>query len=159
MRICGRSNSADTKVSEEYGAGGAPGTRAGIPLQSKVKIMVRQPCPLQPMEEPQAGAGGCLKGGCDHCGKPMLEQAAGRDLQTYGERSSGWSRVGGGTCDPVGDPCRNSLLLKDCTLWKGSHTGALNEDLQPMGWTHIGEVHEELHERSPILEQRKNSCP
>ncbi|GAB0178064.1 epimerase family protein SDR39U1 [Grus japonensis] len=44
-------NSADTKVSEEGGGGGAPGAGAEIPLQPLVKTMVRQAVPLQPMEE------------------------------------------------------------------------------------------------------------
>ena len=50
VRRCERNNSADTKVSEEGGGGGAPGTRAEIPLQPMVKTMVRQAVPLQPME-------------------------------------------------------------------------------------------------------------
>ena len=50
VRRCERNNSADTKVSEEGGGGGAPGTGAEIPLQPVVKTMVRQAVPLQPME-------------------------------------------------------------------------------------------------------------
>ncbi|OPJ73482.1 hypothetical protein AV530_005823 [Patagioenas fasciata monilis] len=50
MRICERDNFADTKVSEEGGAGGAPGTGVGIPLQTMVQTMVRQVVPLKPME-------------------------------------------------------------------------------------------------------------
>ena len=45
VRICERNNSADTKVSEEGGGGGAPGARAEIPLQPVVKTMVRQVVP------------------------------------------------------------------------------------------------------------------
>ncbi|GAB0195015.1 acid sphingomyelinase-like phosphodiesterase 3b [Grus japonensis] len=44
-------NSADAKVSEGGGAGGAPGTGAEIPLQPVVKTTVKQAVPLQPMEE------------------------------------------------------------------------------------------------------------
>ncbi|GAB0194454.1 acid sphingomyelinase-like phosphodiesterase 3b [Grus japonensis] len=44
-------NSADTKVSADGGGGGAPGTRAEIPLPPVVKTMVKQAVPLQPMEE------------------------------------------------------------------------------------------------------------
>ena len=44
-------NSADTQVSAEGGGGGAPDTRAEIPLQPVVKAMVKQAVPLQPMEE------------------------------------------------------------------------------------------------------------
>jgi len=43
-------NSADVKVSEGGGGGGAPGTGAEIPLQFVEKIMVRQAVLLQPME-------------------------------------------------------------------------------------------------------------
>ena len=50
MRRCERNNSTDTKVSEEGGAGGAPGAGAEIPLQPVVKTMVRQAVPLQPMD-------------------------------------------------------------------------------------------------------------
>ena len=50
MRRCERKNSADTKVSEEGGGGGAPGSGAEIPLQPLGKTMVRQAVPLQPME-------------------------------------------------------------------------------------------------------------
>ena len=50
MRICERNNSADTKVSEEGGGGGAPGARAEIPLQPMVKTTARQAVPLQTVE-------------------------------------------------------------------------------------------------------------
>jgi len=50
VRIRERNNSADTKVSEEGGGGGAPGTGAEIPLQPMEKTMVRQAVPLQPVE-------------------------------------------------------------------------------------------------------------
>ncbi|CAM9274818.1 unnamed protein product [Bubo scandiacus] len=73
VRICERNNSADTKVSEEGGGGGAPGTRAEIPLQPVVKTTVRQAVPLHPwrltVEQnppaahggPHTGAGGCAQ--------------------------------------------------------------------------------------------------
>jgi len=50
-----RNNSADTKVSEEGGGGGAPAATAETPLQPVMKITVRQAVPLQPMEV-QGGA-------------------------------------------------------------------------------------------------------
>ena len=62
MRICERNNSADTKVSEEGGAGGAPGAGAEIPLQPVVKTMVKQAVPLQPMK---------VDGGADTHLQPM----------------------------------------------------------------------------------------
>ena len=69
VRICERNNSADTKVSEEGGGGGAPGAGAEIPLQPMVKTMVRQAVPLQPMEV-NSGAGIHLQPMED----PILEQ-------------------------------------------------------------------------------------
>ncbi|KAK4823596.1 hypothetical protein QYF61_003796 [Mycteria americana] len=61
---------ADTKVSEEGGAGGAPGAGAEIPLQPVVKTMVRQAVPLQPME---------VHGGADTHLQPM-EVHGGADI-------------------------------------------------------------------------------
>jgi len=49
VRQCERSISADTRVSEKGGGGGAPGAEAEIPLQPMEKTMVRQAVPLQPV--------------------------------------------------------------------------------------------------------------
>ncbi|GAB0181647.1 junction-mediating and -regulatory protein-like [Grus japonensis] len=64
VRRCERNSPADTKISAEGGAGGAPGARAEIPLQPLEKTMVRQVVPLQPTEDdggaeiPPAARGG-----------------------------------------------------------------------------------------------------
>ena len=88
VRRCERNNSADTKVSEEGGGGGAPGAGAEIPLQPLVKTMVRQAVPLQPME---------VLGGADiylQCVEdPMLDQVdpdilAGFELSPHGKYPS-----------------------------------------------------------------------
>jgi len=50
VRLCERKSSADTRVSEEGGGGGASGTGPEILLQFVVKTMVRQAAPVQPME-------------------------------------------------------------------------------------------------------------
>jgi len=51
VRQCERNNSADTKVSEEGGRGGARDAGAeSLPLQLVWKTMVRQAVPLQSME-------------------------------------------------------------------------------------------------------------
>jgi len=51
VRRCERNNSADTKVTEEGGGGGARDARAeGLPLQPVMKTMVRQVVPLQSMD-------------------------------------------------------------------------------------------------------------
>ncbi|GAB0205771.1 E3 ubiquitin-protein ligase MARCHF3 [Grus japonensis] len=51
LRICEINHCADTEFNAEGGGGGAPGTRAEIPLQPLEKTMVKQAVPLQPMEE------------------------------------------------------------------------------------------------------------
>ena len=67
---------------------------------------------------PHAGAVGCLKEAVTlweaHTGAGSWQ-----DLWPSGERSPLWSRFGGRTCDPVGDPCWSSLFLKGCTPWEG----------------------------------------
>jgi len=50
VKIRERSNSADTKVSEEEERGGAPGARTKIPLQPVEQTTMRRAVPLQPME-------------------------------------------------------------------------------------------------------------
>ena len=110
VRICERNNSADTKVSEEGGGGGAPGAGAEIPLQPLVKAMVRQAVPLQPregnggaeihlqrVEDPMPEPVDVPEGGCDPVGslswsrplagpvgpwreEPTLEQVCWQDL-------------------------------------------------------------------------------
>ncbi|GAB0183221.1 hypothetical protein GRJ2_000787400 [Grus japonensis] len=90
VTICERNNSADTKVSEEGGGQGGPGTRAEIPLQEPIeRTLVRQAVPLQPME---------VHGGADIHLQPMedptLEQVEAPE----------------GGCDHIGSPCWSRLL-------------------------------------------------
>ena len=75
MRRCERNNSADPKVSEEGGGGGARDAGAGsLSSQPVMKTMVRQAVPCSPWRSmveqistcspwkgPHAGAGECLK--------------------------------------------------------------------------------------------------
>jgi len=116
---------ADTKVSEEGGGRGAPGTRAEISLQPMMNTMVRQAVPLQPME---------VHGGADihlqPVEDPMLEQV---DLPEVGYdpvESPCWSRLllGPVDSDPVESPRWSSLFLKDCTPWKGPMLEQFMED-------------------------------
>jgi len=93
VRLRDRNNSADTKVSEEEGGGGAPGAGAEIPLQLMEKTMVRAGCPPAALGGPHARAGSW------------------QDLWTCGERSPHWSRFAGRTCDP----CWSSLFLNKST--------------------------------------------
>ncbi|GAB0209117.1 AN1-type zinc finger protein 5-like [Grus japonensis] len=92
---------SDTKVSEEGGGGGAPGTGAEIPLQPMVKTMVRQAIPLQPMEV-NSGADIHLQPEED----PTLEQVETPE----------------GGCDPVGSPRWSKLLAGPVDLWKEEPT-------------------------------------
>ena len=101
MRICERSNSADTKVSEEGGAGGAPGTRAEIPLQPLVQPMVRQAVPLQPTE---------VNGGADLHLQPGEEPTPEQvDAPEEG-------------CEPVGSPRWRRLLAGAVDPWREEPT-------------------------------------
>ena len=125
VRRCERNNSEDTKVSEEGGGGGAPGTGAEIPLQPVVKTMVRQAVPLQPME---------VHGGADIHLQPVEDPHRSR-------------RMPKGRCDPVGSPRWSRLLAGPVDPWReeptlrGAHVereaGLLAGLVTPRG-THAG---------------------
>ena len=90
-----------------------------------------------------AGAVGCLKEALT----PWVARAGAgscKDLRTRGERTPHQSRFAGRAYDPMGDPHWSSLFLKDCTLWEGTHAGAVHEEMQPVGRSHVGEVCGEL---------------
>ncbi|PKU42348.1 suppression of tumorigenicity 5 protein isoform x4 [Limosa lapponica baueri] len=77
-------------------------------------------------------------------------------MDPWSKRSPRWSRFADRTCDSMGDPHWSSLFLKHCTPW-GTLAGAVSEELQPMGRTHIGEIHGGLsHGRNPTLEYGKS---
>ncbi|KAK4806844.1 LOW QUALITY PROTEIN: hypothetical protein QYF61_012565 [Mycteria americana] len=92
------------------GGGGAPGTRAEIPLQPVVKTMVKQVVPLQPME---VHSGGDIH--LQPVEDPTLEQVDAPE----------------GGCDPMGSLYWSRLLAGPVTLW-GTHAGAVCEELQPI---------------------------
>jgi len=96
VKLCERNNSANTTVSEEGGAGGAPGVGAEIPLQPMEKTTVRQAVPMQPMD--------VHRGTDTHLQpveNPMLEQV----------------NVPEAGCEPVGSPHWNRLLAGPVDLW------------------------------------------
>ena len=101
MTICERNNAADTKVSEEGGAGGAPGAGAEIPLQPVVKAMVRQAVPLQPME---------VNGGADIHLQPRENPTPEQVVAPKGG------------CDPVGSPRWSRLLAGPVDPWREEPT-------------------------------------
>ncbi|RMC10109.1 hypothetical protein DUI87_12907 [Hirundo rustica rustica] len=86
VRLCEKNNSADTQASKE--GGGAPGTRAEVPLHLLVQSPVSQAVPLQPMEV-HAGAEIHVQ----PMEEPTLEQV---DAE--------------GVFDPVGSLCWGRLL-------------------------------------------------
>lgn len=49
-----------------------------------------------------------------------------------------WSRFAGRVCDPTGALCWSCLFLKDCTLGRGSYTGTVHAEPQPMGRIPVG---------------------
>jgi len=85
-----------------------------------------------------------------------------QDLWTHRERSPHWSRFAGRACDLTGDPHWRSLLLKNCTPWKGPTLEQLKNcspwegvmleksvvDCLPWEGPHTGAV-EECEESSP----------
>ncbi|GAB0207405.1 hypothetical protein GRJ2_003206100 [Grus japonensis] len=98
-----------TKVSEEGGGGGAPGTGAEIPLQPLKKITVRQAVPLQPMK---------VDGGADIHLQPMEDPTpeqveapeGGYDLVG----SLRWCRLLAGPVDPWReDPTPEQVCCQD----------------------------------------------
>ena len=131
-RWCERNSSAHTQV-REGGGGGAPGTRAEIPLQLMEKTLVRQAVPqqsmkvhseadihLQPMEDPTLEP----EEDCDPVGSPRWSRLWAGPVNPRRERSPCWSRFAGRTCDPAGR----------------THAGAVPEELHPVGRTHAGAV-------------------
>ena len=86
VRLYERKTSADTKVSEEGGGGGARGAGAVIPLQPMVKTTMMQVVPLPPMED---------HSGADICpAAPGAPRTVGRTH--VGEVHEGLSPVGRG---------------------------------------------------------------
>ena len=152
-RICERNNSADTKVSEEGGGGGAPETGAEIPLQPVGKTMVRQAVPLhpmevnggadihlQPVEDPMLEEGDVPQRRLWPRGKPTLEQAAGKTCGPM-ERGAHAGAVCSWRTAPCGRDPRWSSLWRTAARgkdsrwrsswrslpWEGPHTGAGEE--------------------------------
>lgn len=148
-----QSSSAVTKVSEG-GAGKASGAGAEIPWQPMGEDCGEPGCapvvcggprwsrhPLGTPGDPHAEAGGCPKetgtlweacaGGCSWQDLWIMERAA----------QAEWSMSAARTCDPTGNPRWSSLFLKDCTLCMGPVLEQWVHRLQPMGRTHVGDVH------------------
>lgn len=100
-RRCSRCWSWDSPA-----ACGADHGETAVPLQP-MEVNGGAEIPLQPMEETHAGAGGCLRRGCDPLGSPH------------------WSRVLAGTCRPMerGAHAGGGFLVGLVSPW-GTHTGA-----------------------------------
>jgi len=103
-----------------------------IPLQPMMKTMLRQAVPLQPMEvhsgsdiylqpmeDPTPEQVDASKEGCDPMESPHWSRLLAGPVDSWRERSLGWSGFAGRICDPVGDPSWRSLFPKDCTPGKG----------------------------------------
>ncbi|GAB0206511.1 epimerase family protein SDR39U1 [Grus japonensis] len=94
-------SNGDTKVHEDGGGGGAPDTRAEIPLQPLVKTMVKQAVPLQPMED---------DGGAEIPLQPVEDPTPERVEAPEGD------------CDPVGSPRWSKLLAGPVDPWREEPT-------------------------------------
>ncbi|GAB0180907.1 hypothetical protein GRJ2_000556000 [Grus japonensis] len=96
-------------------------------------MMVEQRFHLQPMEDPMPEQVNAPEGGCDPVGSLLQDRSrilAG-PVDPWRERSPHWSRFAGRTCDPMGDPRWSSLLLNDCTPWKGPTLEQFVKDCSP----------------------------
>ncbi|KAK4831753.1 hypothetical protein QYF61_018951 [Mycteria americana] len=163
VRIRERNSSADTKVSEEGGGGGAPGAGAEIPLQPMVKTMVRQAVHLQPME---------VNGGADiHLQPREVNGGADIHLQPVENAMPEQVDVPEGGYDPVKSPCQHRLLagtvargeepVQEQVIWQGLWPVGepmlelpVAEGLYPVERHHAGAVLEE----EPMLEQFMKDC-
>ncbi|NXT31961.1 PKN2 kinase, partial [Pelecanoides urinatrix] len=90
--------------------------------------------------------------------KPAALTGSWQDLRTHGERSPGWSRFAGGTCDPVGDSRWSSLFLKDCSPWRGPTLEQCGKNCSPWEGLMLEKfVEDSLLWRDPTLELGKSS--
>ena len=135
-----RNCSTDTKVSEEGRAGGAPGTRAEIPLQLWHSLWPRL-CPCTPWRSMVEQRSICSLWGAPHQSRWMPEGSGvpvhSRLLAGPVERCPCWSRSAGRCVSP---------------LWSSSCTTAVHgkDSFRRSLWTTIS------HGRDPILEQVKS---
>ncbi|KAK4812750.1 hypothetical protein QYF61_018299 [Mycteria americana] len=106
------------------------------------RTMLKQRLTLQPVDHPNARAGGCALKEAAACGEPTQEQAPGRSCSPWKGACMG--------ADLLAEPaaCGGSRLEQSVPEGlhpvEGTHTGAILEELQPMRRTHIGEVCEGL---------------
>jgi len=125
-----------SSVKKEGGRGARDAGGESLPLQLLTKSTVRQVVSLKPMKvhcgaeihlQPVEGtprqSRWMPEGSCDPLQEPRAGAGSCQDLQTHGEGRPRWSRFAGRACDPMGDPCWSSLLLKDCTPWEGPTLG------------------------------------
>ncbi|PKU37806.1 hypothetical protein llap_11890 [Limosa lapponica baueri] len=146
VRIHERNSPIDTKVSEERGGDGAPGTRAKIPLKP-MKDHSGTNIHAATHGGPHAGTGGyVLKEAVAH-GKSISERAPDRNWGLLGAAHAGTGFLAGlVTC---GRPILEQSVPEGLHPMERTHARAVLEELQLMGRTHIGEFQEGL---SPFQE-------
>ena len=115
---CERNNPVDTQVSEEGGKGGAPGTRAEIPLQPLEQTIEKLIIPLQPVDG-YSGADVCTA-------SPDRTPCHTRWRCPEGSCSLWRARAGAGSWQepwPVETSrCRSGISVRNFSLW-GTLTG------------------------------------
>ena len=142
---CERNPSADTKVSEEGGGGGA--LEEGMPLQPLVRRQAVPPSPWRGAgeqmpacspgrEEPTPEQGDAPQDGRDSMGKPALEQAV--------------------TEDRPAERTHAREVREELRSVERTHAREVREELRPAERTHAREVCEELRpaERTHAREVR-----
>ena len=81
-----------------------------------------------------------------------------QDLRPHADRSPGWSRFAGRTCDPMGDPRWSSLVLKDCTPWEGPTLEQLVKNCSPWEGLMLEKLEEDCG-RDPMQRKSVKSPP
>ena len=102
--------------------------------------MVEQTSTCSPWKTPCWRRGMCPKGGCGPVGSPRWSRLLARPVAPWRE-----------------EPTLERSVPEGLHPVEGTHAGAVCEELQPVGRTHVGEVHGGVsHGRDPTLEQGKS---
>ncbi|GAB0183427.1 hypothetical protein GRJ2_000808000 [Grus japonensis] len=112
--------------------------RQAVPLQP-MEVNGGADIHLQPMEDFTLEQVEAPEGGCDPVGSPHWSRLLAGRVAPWREEPT-LEQVCGRTCDPVGDPTLEQSAPEGLRFVEGTHAGAVHEELQPMGRTHVGEV-------------------
>ncbi|GAB0181827.1 zinc finger and BTB domain-containing protein 5 [Grus japonensis] len=95
---------------------------------------------LQPVEDPTPEQVDVPKGGCDPVGSPHWSKLLAGPVTLWREEPT-LEQVCWQDLWPRGGPMLEQSAPEGLHPMEGTHTGAVHEELQPMGRTDVGEVH------------------